>query len=275
MNLDDKLTKLRRVLSEIHGVLVAFSGGVDSTFLAKVAHDVLGEKALAVTVGSQIHPGFEQREAAELAKAIGIRHIVANADALGVPGLVENPPERCYICKTAIFKILLDIAGKEGLTSVAEGSNVSDAGDFRPGMRALGELGIRSPLREAGLTKQDIRDLSRRMGLPTWNKPSYACLASRIPYGEKITDEKLRSVERAEDLLRMKGYRVFRVRHHGTVARIELSPEEMKQFVAREDLAAIAREMKAFGFAYVALDLEGYRTGSLNETLGDVGSGEK
>ena len=267
MTLDGKLAKLRDILSQMKGAIVALSGGVDSTFLAKVAYETLGDKAVAVTVGSQIHAGFEEREAAEVARAIGIRHMLIRADALGVPGLAENPPERCYICKKAIFKMLLDIAAKEGHGIVAEGTNASDEGDFRPGVRALSELGVRSPLREAGLAKQDIRDLSRRMGLVTWNKPSYACLASRIPYGERITPEKLRSIEKAEDLLRARGYRVFRVRHHGSVARIELSAEEMKRFLAEENLAEISREIKALGFAYVALDLEGYRTGSLNETL--------
>lgn len=267
MTLDEKLAKLRDILSQMKGAIVALSGGVDSTFLAKVAYETLGDKAVAVTVGSQIHAGFEEREAAEVARAIGIRHMLIRADALGVPGLAENPPERCYICKKAIFKMLLDIAAKEGHGIVAEGTNASDEGDFRPGVRALSELRVRSPLREAGLAKQDIRDLSRRMGLPTWNKPSYACLASRIPYGERITPEKLRSIEKAEDLLRARGYRVFRVRHHGSVARIELSAEEMKRFLAEENLAEISREIKALGFAYVALDLEGYRTGSLNETL--------
>ena len=267
MTLDGKLAKLRDILSQMKGAIVALSGGVDSTFLAKVAYETLGDKAVAVTVGSQIHAGFEEREAAEVARAIGIRHMLIRADALGVPGLAENPPERCYICKKAIFKMLLDIAAKEGHGIVAEGTNASDEGDFRPGVRALSELRVRSPLREAGLAKQDIRDLSRRMGLVTWNKPSYACLASRIPYGERITPEKLRSIEKAEDLLRARGYRVFRVRHHGSVARIELSAEEMKRFLAEENLAEISREIKALGFAYVALDLEGYRTGSLNETL--------
>jgi uncharacterized protein len=265
---EDKLTKLRSALTGMRSALVALSGGVDSTFLAKVARETLGDRALAVTVGSEIHAGFEEREAAELAHAIGIRHMAVNVEALGVPGLAENPPERCYICKKAIFRKLSEIARAEKLDAVVEGSNASDMGDYRPGMKALAELGIRSPLREAGLTKQDIRDLSCRMGLPTWNKPSYACLASRIPYGERITEEKLRAIEKAEDFLRQKGYRVFRVRHHGNVARVELSPDEMKRFVAEEDWAAVAREIKACGFAYVALDLEGYRTGSLNETLG-------
>lgn len=267
MTVDDKLARLKEKLAKARGVLVAFSGGVDSTFLAKVAHDVLGDRALAVTVHSEIHPAFEQDEAIELARAIGIKHVVVNVDALDVEGLAENPPERCYICKKAIFGTLVEIARKEGLPVIVDGSNASDTGDFRPGMKALAELGIRSPLLEAGLTKDDIRELSCRMGLPTWDKPSYACLASRIPYGERITMEKLRAIEGAEGVLRAAGYRVFRVRHHGKVARIELAPEEMKRFVTGGDMADITRRIKALGFSYVALDLEGYRTGSLNEPL--------
>jgi uncharacterized protein len=271
---EEKLEKLRAALAGMGGVLVALSGGVDSTFLAKVAHDVLGERSLAVTITSQIHPTFEKEEAAALAHAMGIRHEIIDVDALSVEGLAENPPERCYICKKSILKILVDIAAREKLPFVVEGTNASDEGDFRPGVRALAELGIRSPLKDAGMTKADIRDLSCKMGLPTWNKPSYACLASRVPYGERITEEKLRSIERAEDLLRAAGYRMFRVRHHGTVARVELSREEMKRFLETEDLAEISRRIKACGFMYVALDLEGYRTGSLNETLA-AGAGHK
>ena len=265
---EEKLEKLRAALGATGGALVALSGGVDSTFLAKVAHDVLGERSLAVTITSQIHPSFEKEEAAALAHAMGIRHKTVAVDALGVEGLAENPPERCYICKKSILKILVDIAAREKLPVVVEGTNASDEGDFRPGVRALAELGIRSPLKDAGMTKADIRELSCKMGLPTWNKPSYACLASRIPYGERITDEKLRSIEHAEDFLRAAGYRMFRVRHHGAVARVELSREEMKRFLETEDLAEVGRRIKACGFMYVALDLEGYRTGSLNETLG-------
>jgi len=267
MTLDEKFARLRETLARTGGVLVAFSGGVDSTFLAKAAFDVLATKALAVTVRSQIHPAFEGAEASELARAIGIRHMVVDVDALAVEGLADNPPERCYICKTSILGTLKSIAAREGLPAVAEGSNASDEGDFRPGMKAVREQGVLSPLRDADLTKADIRELSRRMGLPTWDKPSYACLASRIPYGEKITPEKLRSIEAAEEMLRKSGYRMFRVRHHGKLARIELAPDEMKRFLAEEDLADVARRMKALGFAYVTLDLEGYRTGSLNEVL--------
>ena len=268
MSVEEKFASLGAILKDTGGVLVAFSGGVDSTFLAKAAFDVLGQRSMAVTVASEIHPAFEAEEAVVLARDIGIRHKVIRVKALDIEGLAENPPDRCYICKRAILSRLTDLAREEGLPVVVEGSNASDTGDFRPGMKAVKEFGVRSPLFEAGLTKDDIRELSCRMGLPTWNKPSYACLASRIPYGERITDEKLRAVERAEDYLRAKGYRVFRVRHHGKVARIELAPGEMKRFLAVEDLDHVAQRVKEFGFSYVALDLEGYRTGSLNEPLG-------
>jgi len=267
MTLEEKLARLTEILKGTGGVLVALSGGVDSSFLAKAAKDALGDRAAAVTVTSQIHAAFEAREAVDVARLIGIRHFLVEVDALAVPGLAENPPERCYICKQQILGTLLEIAKREGLPLVVEGSNASDTGDFRPGMKAVKELGVRSPLAEAGLTKADIRELSCRMGLPTWSKPSYACLASRIPYGERITEEKLRQIERAEDYLRGKGYLVCRVRHHGKLARLELSPDEMRRFVAEEDFDAVAKSIKAFGFAYVALDLEGYRTGSLNEVL--------
>jgi len=268
MTTNEKYQKLRDVIAETGGLLVAFSGGVDSTLLAKAAHDVLGRKSMAVTVRSKIHPSFEQRDAAELAHAIGIRYLVLDADPLEVEGFTANPPERCYICKKAILAALLEIARREGLPAVAEGSNASDGGDFRPGMRAVAELGVLSPLRQAGLTKDEIRAVSRDMGLATWDKPSCACLASRIPYGDEITEDKLRAVDSAEDYLRAKGYRILRVRHHGDVARIELAPDEMKRFAAGEDFGEVARAFRELGFRYTALDLEGYRTGSLNEALG-------
>lgn len=262
-----KLARLKEIIADTGGMLVAFSGGVDSTLLTKVAFDVLGERALAVTVRSKIHPSFEEREAAEIAEAIGIRYLVLDADPLEVEGFAANPPERCYICKKAILSALLDIARKEGLPAVAEGSNASDVGDFRPGMKAVAELGVLSPLKDVDLTKDEIREISRGLGLATWDKPSYACLASRIPYGHEITGEKLRAVDAAEDYLRGKGYRVLRVRHHGDVARIELAPDEMKRFAAEEDFDEVSRAFRGFGFRYAALDLEGYRTGSLNEAL--------
>jgi pyridinium-3,5-biscarboxylic acid mononucleotide sulfurtransferase len=267
MTIDEKLSRLEEILKGTGGALVAFSGGVDSTFLAKVARDVLGDGAAAVTVRSQIHAKFEFEEAKEIAKAIGIRHIVVTVDALAVPGLASNPPGRCYICKHQILGTLIEIAKSERLPVVVEGTHAGDADDFRPGMRAVRELGVRSPLAEAGLTKPEIRELSCRMGLPTWSKPSYACLASRIPYGQEISIDKLQQVEQGEDYLRSKGYKVFRVRHHGEIARLELAPDEMKRFAAAENFHEVSRYFKTLGFSYVALDLEGYRTGSLNEVL--------
>lgn len=268
MTLEEKYEKLGEILGEAGSVLVAFSGGVDSSLLAKAAFDGLGEKALAVTIKSAIHPDFELREAEEIAAAIGIRHLVVEADMLEVEGFCENTPERCYICKRAILTTLLGIAAREGLGVVAEGSNASDGTDFRPGRRAVAELGVMSPLAEAGLSKGEIRELSRREGLVTFDKPSYACLASRVPYGEEITGEKLTAIDRGEELLRARGYRIVRVRHHGALARIELGGDELGRFMAEEDAAEIARAFKELGFTYVTVDLEGYRTGSLNETLG-------
>ncbi len=267
MTIDEKYEHLKAALSAAGGALVAFSGGVDSTFLAKVAFDVLGERALAVTIRSSIVPAFELDEAGQIARSIGIRHRFIDARVLDVEGFAENTPDRCYICKRALLSMLVGLAREEGLPGVVEGSNVSDASDYRPGMKAVEELGVGSPLVEAGLAKGEIRDLSRRLGLSTFDKPSNACLASRIPYGNRVTAEKLRTVENAEDFLRQRGYRTLRVRHHGRIARIELSPEETGRFLAEEDLAEIARHIKGFGFTYVTLDLEGYRTGSLNEPL--------
>ncbi len=267
MTLEEKYQLLTSMISESGGMLVAFSGGVDSTFLAKVAFDVLGERALAVTARAKVHAAFEEQEAVELAREIGIRHLVIDADPLEAEGFAQNPPQRCYICKSTILSALLPIARQEGLATVAEGSNASDTGDYRPGMRAVDDLGAVSPLKEAGLVKDEIRLLSRRLGLSTWDKPAFACLASRIPYGNIITEDKLRSVDAAEDYLRARGYRILRVRHHGDVARIELAPEEMERFMDSADLAEVARAFKGFGFRYAALDLEGYRIGSLNEAL--------
>ncbi len=266
-SLEDKAARLRSLVRSLDSVAVAFSGGVDSALLAKVCQDELPGRALAVTVRAQIHPRFEMVQAGEIARAIGIPHEVLEVDAFQIPHLAENPPDRCYHCKRAVFGRLAALAKERGFACVADGTNADDRGDFRPGARAVRELGVRSPLQEAGMTKRDIRELSRRLGLPTWDQPSLACLASRIPYGDPITEESLRRIDAAEDALRAAGYRQCRVRHHGPVARIEVPPEDIARLAAPGEREAVVEKLRALGYAYVALDLAGYRTGSLNEML--------
>ena len=266
-SLNAKLDSLKRILSETGGTVVAFSGGTDSTFLLRVAHDELGEKAIAVTATSSSMPREELEDAAELAAQLGVRHLIIESDELESPGFVANSPDRCYHCKQLRFDALIELAEEEGFSYVVDGTNSDDQGDHRPGMRAARELGVRSPLMEAGFTKADIRAISRELGLPTWNKPSNACLASRVPYGTPITRERMQQIEQAERLLHNLGFTQVRVRAHAEVARIEVEAENLP--VLLENRLPIVEELRRLGFSYVTVDLEGYRTGSMNETLVD------
>jgi uncharacterized protein len=264
----EKLVRLEKIIERCGGALVAFSGGVDSTFLLSVAGGVLGKKLLAVTVAFPAVPAAEIKSAKALARALGVKHLVVRADdVMGMESFSGNPPDRCYHCKKAILSKLLAIAQALGFPCILEASNRDDVRDFRPGHRAVKELGARSPLIEAGLTKADIRALSLARGLPTWSKPSAACLASRIPYGETITREKLARIERGEAYLASLGFSPCRLRHHGDIARIEVSAADLGDLLAPLVRAKIVRRLKALGFKYVAFDLEGYRTGSMNEAL--------
>ena len=263
----EKLGLLKEYIASLESVAVAFSGGVDSTLLLRVAHDVLGDKAVAVTIKSNLIPQRELDEAKSFCESNHIKQIIINVDELEIEGFKENPKNRCYICKKNLFTRILATAHENNLAHVIEGSNLDDLGDYRPGLKAIDELEIISPLRVAGLRKSEVRELSRELGLKTWDKPSFACLASRFVYGELISLEKLLMVDKAEELLMALGLKQFRVRIHGNIARIEILPEDFARIIQEETRTRIYNALKDFGFSYVTLDLKGYRTGSMNETL--------
>lgn len=266
-NLQEKYNDLKEYIRSMESVAVAFSGGVDSTFLLKVAHDVLGDRTVAVTARSCSFPERELNEAIAFTREHGIRHLIVDSEELDIEGFRQNPANRCYLCKHELFSRMKDIAEKNGVREVAEGSNMDDLGDYRPGLAAIQELAVKSPLRHAELSKDEIRQLSRELGLPTWDKQSFACLSSRFPYGQSITPEKLKMVDEAEQLLLDLGFRQVRVRHHETLARIEIAEEQFPKIMEKEIRDRISARLKEIGFTYVALDLAGYRTGSMNETL--------
>jgi uncharacterized protein len=267
VRLDEKLELLKKNIEKMESMAVAFSGGVDSTFLLKVAHTVLKDKAVAVTARSSTYPKRELDEAVEFVRSIGIRHIVIDSEELDIEGFSGNPVNRCYFCKKTLFSKIREVAEENGIEFIADGSNMDDLDDYRPGMQAVRELHVASPLKEAGLTKNDIRQLSKEMGLPTWDKPSFACLASRVPYGQEITREKLNMIEKAEQYLLDLGFKQVRVRHHGDIARIEVPPQEIGRFFNSELTGKVHDTLKEIGFSYVTLDLKGYRTGSMNEVI--------
>jgi len=265
--LDRKEAALHRALGERPSLIVAYSGGVDSAYLAYAATMALGDRALCVTADSPSYPERHRQMAVRLARQFGFRHEIIRTDEMARPEYRANPANRCYYCKTELYTHLSSIARERGMGAIADGSNADDRGDYRPGRQAAREFGVISPLDDAGLTKDDIRELSHRAGLPTWDEPASACLSSRIPYFSEVTDEKLRMIEKAESALREMGFRICRVRHHDTMARIELGRDEMARAVEPGMAEVIDRKLRAIGYINVVIDLRGYRLGSLNEAL--------
>jgi len=263
-----KTEKIKSLIAEMDSALVAFSGGVDSTLVLALAHEILGEKALAVTAQSASVPDRELNASRQLAKEIGARHRIIKTDEMSNPSYRANPANRCYHCKSELYTSLNRVAEQENITHILNGTNIDDLGDYRPGLDSAREQNVRSPLVEAGFSKQDVRDLSRKMGLSIWNKPAMACLSSRIPYGQPVTPEKLSMIEQAEDLMLSLGFEQLRVRHHGDLARIELGQNEIPRYMNNETIQKTVQEkFKTLGFATVVLDPEGYRMGSLNAAL--------
>ncbi|HHV81719.1 TPA: ATP-dependent sacrificial sulfur transferase LarE [bacterium] len=262
---NEKLERLEGYLANLEKLAVAFSGGVDSTFLLKVAHMILGDNVVAITVNGAIHPGWEIESSKEIANRIGVRQILLDMDIFKNENIVTNPPDRCYHCKMAIFSMIKKTAKSYGIDNVADGSNIDDAGDYRPGMRALKELGILSPLRDAGLGKEEIRILSKELGLPTWDKPALSCLATRIPYNTRIIEEALSMIEAGEDFLRGLGFSQVRLRHLGNLAKIEVPPEDMMRLLGLREM--VVKKLREIGYTYITMDMEGYNMGSMNRTI--------
>ncbi len=269
LTIDQKYEKLKDILREMGEVVIAYSGGVDSTFLLKVAKDVLKDKVLGIIATSPTYPSREYEDALKIASDIGVKIMIINTKEMDNPKFIGNPVDRCYFCKTELFENIKNIAEKENFRNFADGSNADDLGDYRPGMKALKEKNIRSPLMEAGLTKNEIRQLSKMLNLPTWDKPALACLSSRFPYGEKIELKKLRMVDEVENFLHDIGFKNIRARHFDKTVKIEVSSEEIDKFFDHSLRERIVKKVKEIGYTYVTIDLEGYRQGSMNEVLGN------
>lgn len=257
-------------LADLDSVLVAFSGGVDSAFLLVMARQALGEKVIAATASSNVHPVRETAEAKDFAREHGVSHVIFPSEELSISGFAANGPDRCYLCKQSLFKNLLEIARERGIQHVAHGANLDDLGDYRPGFRAAKEAGVIAPLIDAQMGKKEVRFLSREMGLGTWDRPAMPCLATRFPYGSPITEEKLKMVEDAESFLVEQGFKVVRVRHHGSVARVEVGRGEMENLMDEAIARAIVNEFREMGFEHIAVDLEGYVSGSLDRAIGEL-----